>query len=1060
MLLVLFISISAVSAEGNFTALQEEINSSTDSIEITQNYVYDNSTDTELDRGIIINKTNFVINGNGHTIDGAGQIRLLDTFGTNITINNLTLINGKSETGSAIRIEANSSIMTNNVIFENNVANIAGAAILNFGDYTSTNDRFINNNAKQGSSIYSVMGIVTLSNGTFRYENPTTWGLLYLTNTLISIENNTFANITSNYSTAIHIKNSKGKIKNCDFVNLTAMTAGAIGIKLHFEDIIIEDCNFINVTSQKNGGAIYADVGGERGLGHGNITIFNSQFSDCHSEFGGAYVQLAGNLTISYTNFTSNSAVFDGGAIYTSWADVILDNSRFVSNIAQTEGFSNGGAAYFDNGDLTLDSCAFENNTANEASSIYMYDAAAELYDNYFNNPTADSTSIYAVYSNCSIVSGNNFTDDLLSLNNTNYNLNVKGNQIEYEIINNIINVTTLPKRFDLRDWGWVSPVKDQGGMGACWAFGVTGALESILIRHANITYDFSENNLQNTMLRYSKYGNAQLTEGGDLYSALYYFASWLGMSPGKFDTYDEFGKISPLIYTPYDIQLKDIVLLTQRANSTDNDQIKEAVLKYGALAVSYYHDQNPIYFNDTTNAYYYNGTLDIDHTVCLVGWDDNYPRENFVITPPGDGAFIIKNSWGDKWGENGYFYVSYYDTCLSTITPTLTFDIHNTNEYDCIYQYETCFTKPLEYQYSMNRFVAMENTLIAAVGFISTENEPYEISILVNGDEVYNQSGICDINGYSTVELNENIKVKEGDEFAVVLKLNGTALGAVRFETEPNVSFVSSDGVNWEALNNEAPTIKVYTKNLSIYTEDLVKIYKNESQFEAYVSDAGVNVTFEINGANYTRVSDENGTAKMNINLGPGNYTINTYYNGESVENSIQVLPTLIAQNLVKYYRNESQFYVSLIDGEGNPVSGVDITMNINGVFYNRTTNENGTARLNINLNPGEYILTAADPLTGLQMSYNITVLPTLNATDLEMTYKDGSAFKVSVVDGQGNPLANAAVKFNINGVFYTRYANSSGIVQLNINLMSGEYIITSEYNGLQISNTITIKD
>ena len=133
---------------------------------------------------------------------------------------------------------------------------------------------------------------------------------------------------------------------------------------------------------------------------------------------------------------------------------------------------------------------------------------------------------------------------------------------------------------------------------------------------------------------------------------------------------------------------------------------------------------------------------------------------------------------------------------------------------------------------------------------------------------------------------------------------------------------------------------------------------------------------------------------------------------------------------------------------------------MNINGVFYNRTTNENGTARLNINLPPGEYILTAIDPLTGLMMSYNITVLPTLIADDLEMTYQDGSTFNVTVLDGQGNPLANVAVRFNINGIFYTKHTDSKGIAKLNINLMSGKYIITSEYDGLKISNTISIKD
>lgn len=211
------------------------------------------------------------------------------------------------------------------------------------------------------------------------------------------------------------------------------------------------------------------------------------------------------------------------------------------------------------------------------------------------------------------------------------------------------------------------------------------------------------------------------------------------------------------------------------------------------------------------------------------------------------------------------------------------------------------------------------------------------------------------------------------------------------------NISFVDY-GDGWEdlALIGNTVVLKVYTKNLAFYTEDLVKIYKNDSMFIADVGIANETVSFEINGMNYTRRSDENGSAKLAINLNPGNYTIKTTFNGTTVENMITVLPTLIGDNLVKYFRNASQFYISLIDGEGNPVTGINITMNINGVFYDRTTNENGTAKLNINLNPGQYILTALNPLTGLLMSYNITVLPTLNATDLEMTYKDGSTFNV----------------------------------------------------------------
>ena len=92
--------------------------------------------------------------------------------------------------------------------------------------------------------------------------------------------------------------------------------------------------------------------------------------------------------------------------------------------------------------------------------------------------------------------------------------------------------------------------------------------------------------------------------------------------------------------------------------------------------------------------------------------------------------------------------------------------------------------------------------------------------------------------------------------------------------------------------------------------------------------------------------------------------------------------------------------------------------------------------------------------------MSYNITVLPVLSADNMEMKYLDGSTFNATVIDGKGNPLADASVTFNINGVFYNRTTDENGIVKLNIRLMAGEYIITSEYNEMRIANTITIKD
>ena len=116
-----------------------------------------------------------------------------------------------------------------------------------------------------------------------------------------------------------------------------------------------------------------------------------------------------------------------------------------------------------------------------------------------------------------------------------------------------------------------------------------------------------------------------------------------------------------------------------------------------------------------------------------------------------------------------------------------------------------------------------------------------------------------------------------------------------------------------------------------------------------------------------------------------------------------------------------------------------------------------NGIAKININFQPGDYVITAE--YKGCVASNNIKVLPILNATDINMKYRDGTQFKATLVDGQAKHYEGQSVTFNVNGVFYNRQTDSSGTAKLNINLMPGEYIITSSYNGSSIANKITIK-
>ena len=263
-----------------------------------------------------------------------------------------------------------------------------------------------------------------------------------------------------------------------------------------------------------------------------------------------------------------------------------------------------------------------------------------------------------------------------------------------------------------------------------------------------------------------------------------------------------------------------------------------------------------------------------------------------------------------------------------------------------------------------------------------------------------------------------------------------------------------------------------VVSGNLNyLFAENMVKFYRNNTQFRARLVDVENNalegkvVQLMINGRNYSRLTDNEGWINFNVNLRPGEYdVICSYYSDNPLENAfcsskITVLSTIIAFDLVKYYKNASQFYVKMIDGNGNGVVNQDVSMNINGVLYTRKTNDLGIAKLNINLSPGSYIITVNNSRDGLLDSFTVTVLSTIHSNDLVKFYRNNSQFYVKLLDGNGNPLRNAGVSMNINGVFYTRNTDDSGVAKLNINLGAGEYVLTSTHpSGLMSSNKITV--
>ena len=257
--------------------------------------------------------------------------------------------------------------------------------------------------------------------------------------------------------------------------------------------------------------------------------------------------------------------------------------------------------------------------------------------------------------------------------------------------------------------------------------------------------------------------------------------------------------------------------------------------------------------------------------------------------------------------------------------------------------------------------------------------------------------------------------------------------------------------------------TGKVNVKS-TIMANDTTLMYQDGTKFigeflnKSGDAIANSEVRFNINGVFYNKNTNLNGIAKIGINLRPGNYILTAYnlLTGEQRGFNITVKTLIKSNNLIKYYLNASKFDVCVYNKNGSLAINKNVLFNINGVFYNRSTDSNGIASLVINLRPGNYTITTI--FDGLPVGNNIEILPTLITENLDMKYLDGSSFCAKTLNGQGNPLANQNIIFNVNGVFYYKTTGEDGIASLKIRLMAGEYIITSIWNDFQVGNTIKI--
>ena len=404
-----------------------------------------------------------------------------------------------------------------------------------------------------------------------------------------------------------------------------------------------------------------------------------------------------------------------------------------------------------------------------------------------------------------------------------------------------------LPSSYDSRDYGYITPLEKQIG-GTCWAHAAAACMEANAIKkgyatadtvnlseyyvvwHARnsyyegVTESYNDGPIISDMSKMLKGGfNGTVMQAVGHLSGPVHEANYQFLSTEEEDLIDEMQED----FTFADKRDYDFVVTGSYSfplDASDNyAAVKQAVMDYGAAEIYYHHDDN--YYtkhwyesgNGVPCAYYYGGSMtDTNHAVTIVGWDDGFARENFKegCQPPADGAWLIKNSWSEKWGEYGYFWLSYEDPALNDCV--YTYDIAPRSEFQNVYQYDGFGSaSSIRCTMAANVFTAKGSELLTKV-YPGKTASSYSFRIYrlspsfsdpTDGTLLYQQSG--DNNSQKYIDLNTPVSLAAGDVFSVVFdnitainsESNGSA--SVKYTSNPNESYYYKNGV-WTDSDTE----------------------------------------------------------------------------------------------------------------------------------------------------------------------------------------------------------------------------------------------------------------